>query len=87
MAATAAASIALCIRTPAEAIPNLMQMPSAMRLMYGAAGLEVLTGLTLILSPSLLSYLLFGSSLKGAGEASGRICGIDGTLSVTSDLR
>lgn len=49
--------------------------PLSTQLMHAAAGLEVLTGLTLILMPSLLAYLLFGSGLNAAGEATGRICG------------
>jgi hypothetical protein len=40
-----------------------------------AAGLEVLTGVGLIVAPSLLGRLLFGSGLNGAGEATGRISG------------
>lgn len=40
-----------------------------------AAGLEVLTGLTLIVAPSLLARFLFGSDLNAAGEATGRISG------------
>jgi hypothetical protein len=40
-----------------------------------AAGLEVLTGLALIVVPSLLGRLLFGSDLNAAGEATGRISG------------
>ena len=42
----------------------------------GAVGLEVLTRLTLIVAPSLLGYLLFGSDLNAAGEATGRISGL-----------
>jgi uncharacterized protein YjeT (DUF2065 family) len=40
-----------------------------------AARLEVLTGLALIVAPSLLGRLLFGSDLNAAGEATGRISG------------
>jgi hypothetical protein len=40
-----------------------------------AVGLEVLTGLALIVVPSLLARLLFGSGLNAAGEATGRISG------------
>lgn len=40
-----------------------------------AAGLEALTGLALILAPSLLARFLFGSDLNAAGEATGRISG------------
>ena len=40
-----------------------------------AAGLEVLTGLALIVAPSLLARFLFGSDLNAAGEATGRISG------------
>jgi hypothetical protein len=41
-----------------------------------AAGLEVLTGLALIVAPSPLGRLLFGSDLNPAGEATGRISGL-----------
>jgi hypothetical protein len=44
--------------------------------MRAASGLEVLTGLGLIVAPSLLARLLFGSDLNGAGEATGRIAGL-----------
>jgi len=40
-----------------------------------AAGLEVLTGLTLVVAPSVLAGFLFGSDLNAAGEATGRISG------------
>jgi hypothetical protein len=43
--------------------------------MRAASGLEVLTGLGLIIAPSLLARLLFGSDLNAAGEATGRISG------------
>jgi hypothetical protein len=41
-----------------------------------AAGLEVLTGLALIVAPSLLARFLFGSDLNAAGDATARISGI-----------
>ena len=41
-----------------------------------ASGLEVLTGLGLVVAPSLLTRVLFGSDLNGAGEAMGRIAGL-----------
>jgi hypothetical protein len=41
-----------------------------------ASGLEVLTGLGLVVAPSVLARLLFGSDLNGAGEATGRIAGL-----------
>jgi hypothetical protein len=41
-----------------------------------ASGLEVLTALGLIVAPSLLARLLFGSDLNAAGEATGRISGL-----------
>ena len=44
--------------------------------MRAASGLEVLTGLGLVLAPSLLARLLFGSDLNGAGDATGRIAGV-----------
>ena len=44
--------------------------------MRAASGLEVLTGVGLIVAPSLLARLLFGSDLNAAGEATGRIAGL-----------
>ena len=44
--------------------------------MRAASGLEVLTGLGLVVAPSLLARLLFGSDLNGAGEATCRIAGL-----------
>jgi hypothetical protein len=41
-----------------------------------AAGLEALTGLALIIAPSVLGRFLFGSDLNAAGEATGRISGL-----------
>jgi hypothetical protein len=41
-----------------------------------ASGLEILTGVALIVAPSLLAHFLFGSDLNAAGEATGRISGI-----------
>jgi hypothetical protein len=41
-----------------------------------AAGLEALTGLALIIAPSVLAYFLFGADLNPAGEATGRISGL-----------
>jgi hypothetical protein len=41
-----------------------------------AAGLEVLTALALVVSPTLLARFLFGSDLNSAGEATGRISGL-----------
>lgn len=41
-----------------------------------ASGLEMLTALGLVAAPSLLTRLLFGSDLNGAGEATGRIAGL-----------
>jgi hypothetical protein len=41
-----------------------------------SVGIEVLTGLGLIVAPSLLARLLFGSDLNAAGEATGRIAGL-----------
>ncbi len=41
-----------------------------------ATGLEALTGAGLVVAPSLLARLLFGSELNPAGEATGRIAGL-----------
>jgi hypothetical protein len=51
-------------------------MTPAVRWTHAAAGLEIVTGLALIVAPSLLILLLFGSRLSPAGEAAGRICGL-----------
>jgi hypothetical protein len=55
---------------------NAEEAPSATLWMRAASGLEVLTGLGLVVAPSLLSRLLFGSDLNAAGEATGRIAGL-----------
>ena len=55
---------------------NSGEAPSATLWMRAASGLEVLTGLGLVVAPSLLARLLFGSDLNGAGEATGRIAGL-----------
>ncbi len=41
-----------------------------------AAGLEILTGATLVAAPSLLARLLFGSEMGGSGDLVGRISGL-----------
>ena len=41
-----------------------------------ATGLEALTGAGLVVAPSLLARLLFGSELNPGGEATGRIAGL-----------
>ena len=41
-----------------------------------ASGLEIVTGLGLVVAPSLLTRLLFGSGMNAAGEATGRIAGL-----------
>ncbi len=66
-------------RAGREAGAGFMHMAgsgSAAIWMRGASGLEVLTGLGLVVAPSLLARLLFGSDLNGAGEAMGRIAGL-----------
>ncbi len=55
---------------------NSGEAPSATLWMRAASGLEVLTGLGLVAAPSLLAWLLFGSDLNAAGEATGRIAGL-----------
>lgn len=55
---------------------NTRQATSATLWTRAAAGLEVLTGLALIVAPSLLARFLFGSDLNAAGEATGRISGL-----------
>jgi hypothetical protein len=45
-------------------------------LVRAALGLEVLTGLGLVVAPSLLSRLLFGSDLNAAGDAAGHLAGL-----------
>ncbi len=41
-----------------------------------ACGLEVLTGAGLVVAPSLLARLLFGSGMNGTGDAVGGISGL-----------
>jgi hypothetical protein len=55
---------------------NPGEAPSATLWMRTASGLEVLTGLGLIVAPSLLAWLLFASDLNAAGKATGRIAGL-----------
>ncbi len=55
---------------------NSGEAPSATLWMRAASGLEVLTGAGLIVAPSLLARLLFGSDLNPAGEATGRVGGL-----------
>jgi uncharacterized protein YjeT (DUF2065 family) len=55
---------------------NTRRATSATLWTRAAAGLEVLTGLGLIVAPSLLARLLFGSDLNPSGEATGRIAGL-----------
>jgi hypothetical protein len=50
--------------------------PSATLWIRLASGLEVATGLGLVVAPSLLARLLFGSDLNAAGDATGRISGL-----------
>ncbi len=50
--------------------------PSATLWVRAASGLEVLTGLGLVVAPSLLARLLFGSDLNAAGHATGRLAGL-----------
>jgi hypothetical protein len=55
---------------------NAGEASSATLWMRAASGLEMLTGLGLVVTPSLLGRLLFGSDLNAAGEATGRIAGL-----------
>lgn len=55
---------------------NLGEASSATRWMRAASALEVLTGLGLVLAPSLLSRLLFGSGMDQIGDSVGRIAGL-----------
>ena len=55
---------------------NPGETPLATLWVRAASGLEVLTGAGLIVAPSLLARLLFGSDLNAAGEATGRIAGL-----------
>ena len=59
-----------------EGALNMRRASSATLWTGAAAGLEVLTGLALIVAPSLLARLLFGSNLNAAGEATGRLAGL-----------
>jgi uncharacterized protein YjeT (DUF2065 family) len=55
---------------------NPEEARSATLWMRAASGLEVLTGLGLVVAPSLLSRLLFGSSMNQIGDSVGRIAGL-----------
>ena len=55
---------------------NPGEAPSTTLWMRVASGLEVVTGFGLVVAPSLLARLLFGSDLNTAGEATGRIAGL-----------
>ncbi len=55
---------------------NSGEAPSATLWTRAASGVEVLTGVGLIATPSLLARFLFGSDLNAAGEATGRIAGL-----------
>jgi len=48
----------------------------AMWVAAAAAGLEVVTGAGLVVAPSLLASLLFGSGMNASGDLVGRICGL-----------
>lgn len=50
--------------------------PQAAMWVRAAAGLEVLTGAGLVLAPSLLAKLLFGSEMNATGDLVGRISGL-----------
>src|SRR5208337_3149418 len=56
-------------------------MTGASRWIAAAAGLEVLTGAGLIVAPSSLAFLLFGSEMNASGNAAGRIAGLRHDLS------
>jgi hypothetical protein len=55
---------------------NPEEARSATLWMRAASGLEVLTGLGLVVAPSLLSRLLFGSSMDQIGDSVGRLAGL-----------
>ncbi len=48
----------------------------AMWVAAAAAGLEVVTGAALVVAPSLLARLLFGSEMNASGALAGRISGL-----------
>ena len=48
----------------------------AMWVAAAAAGLEVATGAGMVVAPSLLARLLFGSEMNAAGDLVGRISGL-----------
>ena len=62
-------------RVPMEGFLNARRATSATLWMRAAARLEVLTGLALIVAPSLVARFLFGSDLNAPGVATGRISG------------
>jgi hypothetical protein len=55
---------------------NSGEAPSVTLWMRAASGLEVLTGLGLVVAPSRLSRLLFGSGMDQIGDSVGRIAGL-----------
>jgi hypothetical protein len=55
---------------------NPGEAPSATLWVRTASAVEVLTAVGLVVAPSLLARLLFGSDLNAAGEATGRISGL-----------
>ncbi len=59
-----------------EGFVHMASSGTAALWMRAASGLEILTGLGLIVAPSLLARLLFGSDLNAAGQATGRISGL-----------
>ncbi len=68
-------SLCICVQE-GERPMNPGEAPSATLWMRTASGLEILTGLGLIVAPSLLAWLLFASDLNAAGKATGRIAGL-----------
>ena len=57
-------------------LPDLVHSELMRRWLVVAAVSEALTGLALLVSPSLGVRLLFGSTIDGAGVGMGRVCGI-----------
>jgi len=51
-------------------------MTAASRSVAAAAGLELLTGAGLMVAPSVIAFLLFGSEMNASGNAAGRIAGL-----------
>jgi hypothetical protein len=72
-----AVNVGLC-ESPIQKVARVMgsARSQAMWAAAAAAGLEVVTGAALVVAPSLLARLLFGSEMNASGDLVGRISGL-----------